>query len=164
MKIITCVIVLTYLIFQSVSDAKTMQVYTLPNNIAVFAGVLLYAWDCMRSGCFVSTSAVLVLVVIAVGYKLGTYGSGDMKAMIAIFFFLRYWHASYPHPDVCAFVFSIFVANVLFLIANAKQCAGIFKKDTNENKKKNKAAYFPYLTAGYVAGVALGFANYGLCV
>lgn len=142
-------IIFLYLLCQSVSDMKTMQVYTFANNLAVILSLFLYITDCIFLKVPPSLESVITISCIFIFSKLGIYGIGDMKAMIVIYLTLRYKSSFYPNPDTLTFLLSILIANILFLIVNK-----IYQKLKNLPKKK-RAAYFPFLTIGYIAGLFL---------
>ncbi len=147
MSTIILIAVFFYLLFQSISDIKTMQVYVLPNNIAVILSVILYIIDCMVLNIFPSPENIITIGCIFLLSMLKMYGIGDAKAMTVIYLTLRYKSLSYPNPDTFTFLLSILIANVLFLTVNK-----IYQKIKRLPKSK-KAAYFPFLTIGYMAGL-----------
>lgn len=153
-SIITSVIIFLYLLFQSIKDAKSMSVYSIPNNIALFFSIGLYVWDCFHLGINLSWECIIIMIAIVFGKIIGSYGTGDMKAMIVIYFMLRYWYPSYPHPSTAVFLLVILISNLLFLLYYGINKVKAFRK--KESFQKKKAAYFPVLTIGYVIGVILG--------
>lgn len=144
MKEITLVIIFTYLILQSISDAKTKQVYTVPNNIILIASVVIYIGECVALKTLPAIAIPIVLALIVLCVHLGKYGSGDGKAMISIFLSTRYIGNTYPHPFTEVFFLTIFVSESLFLVSH------LIRK-----KKEKKYAYFPFLTVGYAIAILL---------
>lgn len=148
-----------YLLIQSWIDAKTMQVFVILNNTALALSIALYAIDCFLLREDLSWEVIGVALLIVMCSVLGLYGIGDAKAMITIYLSLRYWHASYPHPDVLAFLVCLLFANGIFLLFyNIKSMAICFKTKASQKIGKSQA-YFPFLTIGYAISVALGALN-----
>ena len=150
--IITGVITLSYLIFQSVWDIKCMQTFTLPNNAAVLISIGLYLFDCIRVhelSVHTMLPIVIAIAVIVILCKANLYGTGDKKAMIVILLMQRYWSESYPHPDMFIFLLSMWIADAFFILCNTKYLK------VGPLKEKQRKAFFPFLTVGYIAGIVL---------
>lgn len=144
MSAVISVIIFFYLLFQSISDIKTMQVYVLPNNIAIILSIILYITDCIALSIFPSPESIVVIGSIFLLSILKMYGIGDAKAMVVIYLTSRYWNPYSPYPNTFYFLLSILLANILFLVVNK------IKQIIKSSPKEKKAAYFPFLTIGYV--------------
>lgn len=132
-----------YLICQSISDAKTQQVYTLPNDITVIITIM---YGVLTQTVF-NYSLIVIAVLLICGF-LGYMGSGDVKALLSMYFVMC--------GDTFSFLIGLFVANLVFLIVE------------KFIKHKKRAAFFPYISVGYIVGCILqsylyyiGIINFG---
>lgn len=148
MKIIIPSIILCYLLIQTVSDIKTLKVYVFLNNIILSFSIFCYFFDCMRANtpimqpffpnlcmlCFILSTAFL-------------YGTGDVKALLIIYFTTRYFSNTYPHPDNLLFLITFLFANILFILISfiLKIKKGILLKS-----EKLRLPFFPMLMGSYI--------------
>lgn len=154
MGIITTVIVFIYLLLQSKSDIKTMQVYTFPNNCILIANIMLYIIDCIRYASYPVSEFFIIAFAVILLCKMKMFGSGDAKAMLSTYLALRYVSFTYPHPNLGLFIIEIISANFIFI----GQYFTKIKADKKDKKaKKERMAYFPAITVGYVIAIIFGY-------
>ena len=126
-----------------------MKVYVFPNNIMMIFTIVSYLIDKIIRQDFVFPIEILFTVFgIILLCILKLYASGDMKAMISIFFALRF--LTYPDPNLLLFLICILITNTFFSVTYIYR--KIKKKILKEKNdaKDNRVAYFPYLTIGYI--------------
>lgn len=141
--------VFLYLTLQSISDIKTMQVYALPNNIVLSILTVLYFTDCILFQQFPDITSLWITAGIIFLFLCKMYGSGDSKAMISILLATRYLKRDGIHPDAAIFALGMIFASVLFILFH-------YIKRFLSKKKNTRAAFFPFLTAGFLSIVLLG--------
>lgn len=158
MKWIVFLLTSTYFVIQSVKDAKTMQVYTVLNNIAVALSAGLYALDIAQYG--ISSGKILELIIVTTvilfAGLIRWYGSGDCKGMVVIYLMIRYVSPMYPYTDLALFLLALLVADIVqMIIMNIQK-----KKNTGLSKTADNGkvytAYFPSMTVGYMLVAIIG--------
>lgn len=151
--IITFIIMIGYLLFQSIEDYKHMQVYVLPNNIVLLFTIGSYLIEKIitTGSLLIPLDVIMTVFGIIILHLFKIYASGDMKALISIFFSLRFVGipAKSMEPNLFMFLIFILITNTFFSITY------IYRRIKNKNNKKTRAAYFPYLTIGYILTLIL---------
>jgi len=158
MKWIVFLLTSVYLIIQSVKDAKTMQVYTILNNIAVVLSAGLYMFDIMQHGISHGKILELLIVTVVILFSgiMKWYGSGDCKGMIVLYLTIRYISPMYPNTDLALFLLILLIADIVQIVVmniQKKIKTGLSKvTDTG----KVCTAYFPSMTVGYLLVAIIG--------
>jgi len=146
MQIVVIAGMVAYLACQSVSDIRTMKVYTLPNNVVLLLMTVMYAFQCAAMHTLPNLESVVLAIALFALSKTGLFGIGDAKAMLSMYLSFSVLSSSTPHPSMFAFLITVLASNVLFLICN-------WIKGFATKTKVKRAAYYPFLLVGYVFGI-----------
>lgn len=152
LQTITFIIMTTYLIFQSIEDYKNMQVYVFPNNVILSYTIISYFIEkiIVTRSIMVPLDVLMTVMAIIILSLFHLYASGDMKALISIFFALRYTlvntGTTIQEPNLFVFLIFLLITNTFFSLTYIYRRI----KQRDRCNKKMRVAYFPYLTIGYV--------------
>lgn len=144
-QIISIFFFLWYLIGQSIEDVKTMQVPVWKNDLAVFTGLVSYIVLCIVKQNAVPNEICMVTGVLLLLGFLKLFGSGDIKAMLAIYFVSALFSQT-GHPASIPFLSALLISDIFCFIYQTK---------IKKRKRKEKTAFFPFLLMTYIITIVI---------
>jgi len=168
-KLLILAIFFIYLLIQSASDVKTKTVFVLLNDAAILLGGAITAISIYLNAIILNEITketllsifieialfALLLALVTNGSRISiakTYGSGDTRAMFAIYLAFHIFNIYDTMPTL-----SLFYTLLVMLISSLLFMAYmfVFKKD-----KKERRAFFPFITTAYTLVAFLGLVNF----
>lgn len=163
--IMSSIIIIAYLVIQTISDIKTKKVYTHLNYAIMLVVGLMYI---IKSVSFNEMPQIpylvggfLFLILHSVCLQ-RIMGTGDAKALVVF-----YYQSSLMYDNVFTFdlfypIFIYFIASLLF--TGYVIFSGIKKKKKVKEifTSKERHAFFPFLLVAYIINLSLRLATMGI--